>query len=288
MPCPQKRVKMPLKKTSIMNKVFKDSFDLVLEMGEELNHHFWEVKEDLLKGKETTHAYIDEAIEKKMMMALKKIKPNSSFLAEESFKRSNEEMNQGWKEEGPFWIIDPLDGSNNFYRGIDLFAISLAYAERGEVLFSFVHRPITQESYLAIKGEGAFYLRGKKLNKWEKINSKEKKKGEMLLSFSIHLPLEELEVKWSSLIKVFRQVKSVRRFGCTSLEICLSSFSSMDLHYQVGSFPWDIAAGLLFCREAGGEVYTLKGEFADYFDQEFFISRRALSKELRSALAALS
>jgi myo-inositol-1(or 4)-monophosphatase len=152
------------------------------------------------------------------------------------------------------WIVDPLDGTTNFLHGIPHFAISIALERDGEVIAGVVYEPTRDEMYWAEKGAGA-YLNDRRLRV-----SARRQLSEALVGTG--LPFRERgdqPVYLGTLAAVLPATSGVRRFGAAALDLAYVAAGRLDGFWEFGLSPWDIAAGMLLVREAGGFVTDLAG-----------------------------
>jgi len=152
------------------------------------------------------------------------------------------------------WIVDPLDGTTNFLHGIPHFAISIALERDGEIVAGVVYDPTRNEMFTAEKGTGA-YLNDRRLRV-----SGRRQIGEALISTGI--PFRDRpgqEGYLATLHAVMAATSGVRRFGSAALDLAYVAAGRYDGFWEFGLSPWDVAAGLLLVREAGGYVSDLAG-----------------------------
>ncbi len=153
------------------------------------------------------------------------------------------------------WIIDPIDGTMNFLNGVPQFAISVGYEEDGEIKCGVIFNPITNEMFCAEKGNGA-YLNNSRI----RVSKKRKIKEALLVTGG---PKEASKIKdkiFSEYINVSRHVSNVRKFGSAALDIAYVACGRFDGYWQRELNYWDIAAGIIILKEAGG--------FIDFFDED--------------------
>lgn len=172
--------------------------------------------------------------------------PDHSILTEES---GSKEKSGEYK-----WIIDPIDGTTNFARGLPWFAISIAVVHKGQPIIGVVEVPALRQTFYAIKGKGA-HLNNKPIHV-----SKKGKIEECL--FATGFPYERA-AKFDRSMKLFNEFyKSslgVRRFGSASIDLCYIAKGSFDGFWEFGLEPWDVAAGKIIVEEAGGVVTNMDG-----------------------------
>jgi myo-inositol-1(or 4)-monophosphatase len=152
------------------------------------------------------------------------------------------------------WIVDPLDGTTNFLHGIPHFAISIALERDGEIVAGLIYDPVRDEMYSAEKGLGAF------VNDRRLRVSARRQLGEAVIGTG--MPFGERgdhPTYLTTLSAVMTATSGVRRMGAAALDLAYVAAGRFDGFWEFGLLPWDIAAGLLLVREAGGYVSDLSG-----------------------------
>ena len=147
------------------------------------------------------------------------------------------------------WIIDPIDGTMNFLNGIPQFAISIGYEEENEIKCGVIFNPIMNEMFCAEKGNGA-YLNNSRI----RVSNKRKIKDALLVTGG---PKQASKIKdkiFSEYINVSNQVSNVRKFGSAALDMAYVACGRFDGYWQRELNYWDIAAGIVILKEAGGLV----------------------------------
>ena len=179
---------------------------------------------------------------------LGKARPGFALLMEESGKH------EGRDEGAGCWIVDPLDGTTNFLHGLPHFAVSIALEERGEITAGVVYDPIKEELFWAEKGGGA-YLGDRRI----RVSGRSRLEDCLLatgIPFRGHGDPESFA---RELRGAMAQTAGVRRWGTASLDLAYVAAGRFDGFWEHGLSPWDIAAGWLLVREAGGFVTELDG-----------------------------
>ena len=199
------------------------------------------------KGAVNLVTEMDWASEKVIVSTLSRHFPNHGFLAEEKAAR------QGVS---PFrWVIDPLDGTTNYAHGFPIFCVSIALEKENELILGVVYDPMRQELFLAEKGKGA-RLNGKRIHV-----SSTRKLSRSLLATGFPYDLRESPVNNFDHFQNFGlQVHAVRRTGSAALDLCYVAAGRFDGFWEMKLGPWDLAAGSLIIREAGGKVTDFSGE----------------------------
>ncbi len=177
------------------------------------------------------------------------------------------------------WIVDPIDGTINFVQGIPHFAVSIGIMKDGELLHGVVYNPVSRELYRATLGQGA-YRNGERLRV-----STEDAIGNAVLATGFQAS------DWRPDSVTERQIKrtvgvsrNVRVLGAASLDLCLVASGALTGFWHDGLHPWDVAAGVLIVREAGGEATDASGKPYELSDRRLFASNGQL---LESFLALI-
>ncbi len=199
-----------------------------------------------LKGPADFVSNADHAAERILKRELARARPGFGFLMEES----GEEKGDGKHR----WIVDPLDGTLNFLHGVPHFAISIALEREGEIVAGLVYDPVRHETFFAERGQGATMNdRRLRVSARAKLAESIVATGIPFKAHSDHpLYLKQMEA-------VMAEVAGVRRFGTASLDLAWLAAGRYDGFWEMGLSPWDIAAGILIVREAGGFVTEIGG-----------------------------
>ena len=188
----------------------------------------------------------DRRTEKILIEELQKAHPDYGIVTEETgiINKSNTKNR---------WIIDPIDGTMNFLNGIPQFAISVGYEEEGVIQCGVIFNPIMNEMFCAEKGGGA-YLNNTRI----RVSNKKQLRDSLIVTGG---PKGSSKIKdkiFSEYIVVSKNVSNVRKFGSAALDIAYVACGRFDGYWQRELNYWDIAAGLIILREAGG--------FIEFFD----------------------
>ncbi|MDA8744013.1 inositol monophosphatase [Rubripirellula amarantea] len=154
------------------------------------------------------------------------------------------------------WIIDPLDGTNNFAHGVLHFGVSIAYYCKGTPIVAAVFNPARDEMYTAIAGGGAF-LNGRAIEV-----SRDGKLSQSLIGCGFYYDRGEMMKKTLAAIESFfaEDIHGIRRFGTASLDLCQVASGQFGGFFEYQLSPWDFAAGALILTEAGGKITTARGD----------------------------
>ena len=189
---------------------------------------------------------VDKEAESIIISTIRACFPEHSFLAEETEKSL---------ETGNYrWIIDPLDGTTNYIHQYPAFSVSIALEYAGEVVAGVIHDPLRGDYYTSEKGKGVF------LNKTPVRVSEIESIGESLIATGFPFRRKDIIESYLSLFrKIFLQVSDLRRAGSAALDLAHVACGKCDGFFEAGLSPWDIAAGALMIREAGGIVTDFGG-----------------------------
>ena len=194
---------------------------------------------------------VDRAAELSIVQALRKAYPNHGILGEEGG------LLEGKGEGADYlWIIDPLDGTTNFIRGVPHFAVSIACKYKGRLEHAVVLDPVRQEEFTASRGRGAA-LNGRRL----RVSPRKSLEGALL---GTGFPFRDNQLdNLDSYLGMFRslvgQTTGIRRAGSASLDLAYVAAGRFDAFWEFGLSEWDMAAGALLVQEAGGLVSDFTG-----------------------------
>ncbi|NNJ64743.1 MAG: inositol monophosphatase [Xanthomonadales bacterium] len=188
---------------------------------------------------------VDRACEAEIVREIKRYYPDHAFLCEETGVAG---------DSSSVWVIDPLDGTSNFLHGLPHFAVSIAYQLNGRTEHAVVYDPMRDEMFTASRGKGA-QLNNKRI----RVSSRKSLEG-AILATSFPFRKRELLPVYSRIFQsVYNRVEDIRRIGTASLDLTWVAAGRMDGFFEIGLKPWDVAAGALIVREAGGVVMDFEG-----------------------------
>jgi len=198
------------------------------------------------KGHNDFVSSADLAAEAAIIEVIHKHYPDHAIHAEESGIHG---------ESDHVWIIDPLDGTTNYLHGFPVFAVSIGLQINGRLEHAVVYDPMREELFTASKGEGA-QLDGRKIRV---SGNKDLDRALIGTGFPFRQADSEMGPYLSMLGKVVKNTSGVRRPGAAALDLCYVATGRLDAFWETGLQPWDLAAGTLIIREAGGIVSALDG-----------------------------
>ena len=194
----------------------------------------------------------DRAAEKSVVDTIQRHYPDHAILAEES---------GAVGESDTVWIIDPLDGTTNYLHGFPVWAVSIGVQVKGRVEHGVVYDPLRQELFTASRGQGA-QLDGRRI----RVSGQQQMERALLgTGFPFRQADLEISAYLNMLSKSIRNTSGVRRAGAAALDLCYVAAGRLDAFFETGLAPWDLAAGGLIIREAGGIISGLDGS-ENYMD----------------------
>jgi myo-inositol-1(or 4)-monophosphatase len=222
------------------------------------------------KAKNDLVSYVDRESEIKLVNGLKKILPEAGFIAEENTETKRAVFN---------WIIDPLDGTTNFIHSIPAYCISVALAKDDDVLIGVVLEISRDECFYTCKNQPAF-LNGTKIS----VSTAEKLEDCLIATGFPVNHFDEMEGYKKSLDFFVRHTHGVRRIGSAALDLCYVACGRFAGFFEVNLKPWDVAAGALLVKNAGGAVSDFKGSDDWLFGKRIIASGHAIQADFFTAV----
>jgi myo-inositol-1(or 4)-monophosphatase len=223
-------------------------------------HYLGRISKDDIDTKQASDfvTRVDRESEQIILNTIKRDFPDHHFLAEESVRDDD--------AGGYRWIIDPLDGTTNFIHGYPVFSVSIALELKGEVILGLVCDPLRNETFSAEKGKGAF-LNGRPV----KVSSVGDLRNS-LVTTGFPFRRKEIIGPYLDLFKnIFYRVSDIRRAGSAALDLAWLASGRCECFFEIGLSPWDIAAGSILIKEAGG-IITDFGGGPDYLQTGNIVS----------------
>jgi myo-inositol-1(or 4)-monophosphatase len=221
-----------------------------LKAGRGLKRDFGEVEnlQVSVKGPGDFVTAADKRAEKVLFEELSKARPGYCFIMEESGTVEGTDKSH-------VWHIDPLDGTSNFLHGLPIFAVSIALEREGQIVAGLVYNPASDDFFVAEKGQGAFHN-----NRRMRVAAR-RTLAESMVACGIP-PLAGLERHarfQAELAAAMSKIGNIRRLGAAALDLAMVASGRFDGYWERGINSWDIAAGIVLMREAGGFVTDLEG-----------------------------
>jgi myo-inositol-1(or 4)-monophosphatase len=198
------------------------------------------------KAKNEFVTQVDKDAEAAIIEVIRDHYPDHAILAEESGAAGEHEFQ---------WIIDPLDGTTNYVHGFPVFSVSIAVARRGEIEHGVVYDPLRQEIFSASRGGGA-QLDGHRIRVSKRTTLQQ---ALVATGFPYRANLRHIDRYLEMLRAVMLETAGVRRPGSAALDLCYVAAGRVDAFWELGLAKWDIAAGALIIREAGGRISDFRG-----------------------------
>lgn len=219
-----------------------------------------------VKGKANFVSYVDKQAEGVIVDGLRKLLPGSGFIAEEG---TGANAGERYK-----WIIDPLDGTTNFIHGLPPYAVSIALMEDQELVLGVVYEITMDECFFAWKGSKA-YLNGDEINVTSASTT-----GDALIATGFpYTAFEKLEGNISLMRHFMLHSHGLRRLGSAATDLAYLAAGRFEAFYEHGLKPWDMAAGAVILKQAGGKISDFSGNDQFLFKGETIASNSAYFDE---------
>jgi len=205
-----------------------------------------EALEVVEKGRNEYVSGVDHMAEAAIIEIIRDHHPDHAILAEEGGAEGAHEYR---------WIIDPLDGTTNFLHGFPVFAVSIAVEHQGVLEHGVVYDPLRQEVFTASRGAGA-QLDGRRI----RVSRRQSLRHSLIATgFPYRMAETGLDAYMAMLRAVMLESAGVRRPGAAALDLCYVAAGRVDAFWELGLKIWDVAAGALIIREAGGRISDFRG-----------------------------
>lgn len=230
-------------------KITSEVIDLVKEAADYIREERKNFQEDKIevKGLHNFVTHADKKAEELLVSGLKKILPGGGFITEEGTEKRRDEVYN--------WIIDPIDGTTNFIHGQPPYAISVALKENDEIVIGVVYEIVLHECFHTCKGDNS-YLNGNKI----KVSRAEKVQDGLVATGFPYTNYEKVDAFIKTFNHFMRNSHGVRRLGSAATDLAYVACGRFDVFYEYGLKPWDMAAGVLLVKNAGGEVKDFEGK----------------------------
>lgn len=181
--------------------------------------------------------------------------PEHSFLGEEGDQADKDAATTAALKAEHLWVVDPIDGTNNYAQGIPFFCVSIAYLSHGVPLFGLIYDPSRDELFCAHKGGGA-YLNDKPIQ----VSQADGIDGAIVATGFAYERGEYVRRTLRTIQSLFdHKLRGIRRFGACAVDLCWTAAGRLDGFFELKLEPWDYAAGMLIVAEAGGRVSDAEG-----------------------------
>jgi len=223
------------------------------------------------KGRQNFVTEVDKKAEQILVSGLSELLPEAGFIAEEGTSTK--------KGETYNWVIDPVDGTTNFIHGVFPFAISVGLTEDEEVVAGIIYEFGLNEYFYAWKNGGA-WLNGLQI----RVSQVQKVEQSLIATGFPYTNFTYLEQFMRSMHHFMKNSHGLRRLGSAATDIAYVACGRYDAFYEYGLHPWDVAAGMLLVKEAGGAVSDFAGHENPLFAEHIVCSNGKIYKEFQSAI----
>ncbi len=198
------------------------------------------------KGLNDMVSYVDKTAEKMIVTGLEKILPQSGFITEE---KTSTKVSDRYN-----WIIDPLDGTTNFIHGVPTYSVSIALKEYDELVFGVVYEINLDECFYAWKDAPA-YLNGKEI----KVSNNPSVSTSLIATGFPYYDFEKQAAYIALFTELMKSCHGLRRLGSAAVDLAYTACGRFEAFYEYNLNAWDVAAGVVIVRQAGGQVVNFKG-----------------------------
>ena len=220
-----------------------------------------------IKGLNDLVSYVDKTAEEKIVASLKNIIPGAGFITEEkTISKTGERYN---------WIIDPLDGTTNFIHGLPVYSVSIALQEFDELVLGVVYEINQDECFYARKGAPA-YLNGVEI----KVSNTPTIDKSLLATGFTYYDFKQQPAYIELFTELMRNCHGLRRLGSAAVDLAYTACGRFDGYYEYNLNAWDVAAGIVIVRQAGGDVVNFKGGDESLNTRELLATNGRITEEL--------
>lgn len=256
-----------------MDAQLKTAIEAALIGGKIIKKNLGKIKKIAYKGSlSNVVTNVDKASEKAIIKHLKKVFPDYVVLAEES---------GGITTGCPYrWVIDPLDGTNNFAHNFPFFCVSIALEKDCLPILGVVYDPLRDELFYAQKNGGA-YLNKKRIS----VSSVGQiEKSLIATGFAYNRIIKTDAQNIDNFVRILAVSQGIRRAGSAALDLSYVACGRFDGFWELGLSPWDTAAGMVIVTEAGGKITRISGEKYSHYDRDVLASNGKIHRQLLKLL----
>jgi len=204
--------------------------------------------EGLAVEEKARHDYVSEVdrmAEAEIVRELRRAFPGHAVLGEETGLTGKSDK---------VWVVDPLDGTHNYLRGFPHFCVSIGFRDHGDLVHAVIYDPLRDELFTASKGDGAF-LNDRRM----RVSKRENLQGALLATGYPYRQREHIDAQLAMTRALLGEAEDIRRTGSAALDLAYVAAGRLDGYFEIGLKPWDMAAGCLLVREAGGNFCDFAG-----------------------------
>jgi len=258
-----------------LEKTCKQTIDLCKEVGEFINSNVNKISSDIVetKSKNSFVTFVDKTAEKRLVEGLLKIIPEAGFITEEkTINKKGEKYN---------WIIDPLDGTTNYIHGVPPYSISIGLLDQKEIVMGVILELCLNECFYTWKGADAF-LDGKKISV-----SLAPTIGDSLFATGFpYCEYNRLDEYISLFVELMKQSQGIRRLGSAAVDLAYVACGRYDGFFEYGLNSWDVSAGGIIIKQAGGIITDFKGEDDFLFGKEIIATNKLIANDFLQLVKA--
>lgn len=239
--------------------MYKEYLDFAIEVAKKVGEiHLSYFRKDNLMAETKSNIYdvvtrADRESEDFIVKCVLESYPDHKILGEEGGFRGN--------PNGTFvWVVDPLDGTNNYSQGLPVFCVSIALQYKGETIVGVVFAPYLNELFFASKGEGAYMEYGRTGCRQIYVSDKKDLATSVLATGFPYDKDKNPDNNSDNLSRIIPHIRGVRRMGAAAYDLCCVSAGLLDGYWELALQPWDVCAGNLIVEEAGGEVKYFRAD----------------------------
>ncbi|NOZ13464.1 MAG: inositol monophosphatase [Acidobacteria bacterium] len=232
-----------------------------------LMNHWGRIEHYEFKGEVDIVTVADKSVEDAVVERIVTLFPDDGILAEEG---GGHRGKNTWN-----WVIDPLDGTTNFAHGYPFFAFSCGLRHDDDTKAGLVEIPVMGETFFAVKCGGAF-LNEKPI----RVSAVNRLRHALLVTGLPYFRAKVMDELFRPMRRVALKGQGLRRGGAASVDLCYVACGRLDGYFEIGLKPWDMAAGELIVREAGGQLSDYRGNPFTIFGEELVASNTLIHNEL--------
>jgi myo-inositol-1(or 4)-monophosphatase len=227
----------------------------------------FDIRKTETKGLNDFVSYVDKGSEKMLVEKLTLLLPEAGFITEEG---TSAKIGLRY-----CWVIDPLDGTTNFLHGFHPYAISIALREFDEVIAGVVYEVGGKETFTAWKGGGA-WLNGSVIH----VSGADRLADSLIATGFPYNDFDRIDSYMKCLTHLCQNTHGLRRLGSAAIDLAYVACGRFEAFYEYGLKPWDIEAGMLIVREAGGKVSDFSGNEKNLTGEEFIAANSSVFPEI--------
>lgn len=227
----------------------------------------FDIRNTEVKGLNNFVSYVDREAERMLIEKLTDVIPGAGFIAEEGTTYKRGKLYN--------WVIDPLDGTTNFLHGAHPYAISVGLTYNDEIIAGIVHEPGENETFIAWKDGGA-RLNGRKI----KVSDVPSLSDALVATGFPYSQFNRLAPYMDLLTYLVKNTHGIRRLGSASIDLAYVACGRFDVFFEYDLKPWDITAGAIILREAGGKVSDFRGNMKGLTGDEIIAANSLVFPEI--------